>query len=81
MQRLCVYISAECRVCERTRQIVALLQSMRPDQPIELINLDEQGSMKPDFVFATPTYVLGNKIVSLGNPDVATLLKLLDQAN
>lgn len=34
--------------------------------------------MKPDFGFGTPTYVLGERIVSLGNPALATLLNLLD---
>jgi hypothetical protein len=34
--------------------------------------------VKPEFVFGTPTYVLGERIVSLGNPALATLLNLLD---
>jgi hypothetical protein len=35
---------------------------------IEIINLDDPGAIKPENVFAVPTYVLDGKIVSLGNP-------------
>ena len=78
MTPLYVYIAADCRVCERTLQIVAGARALRPDYPIELIDLDRAGASKPSAVFGTPTYCLGERIISLGNPALQPLLALLD---
>lgn len=78
MKLLRVYISADCMVCERTRQILAQLCRLRPGYPVELIDLDQPETLKPAFVFGTPTYVLGERIISLGNPTLQSLLDLLD---
>lgn len=78
MQPLFVYISASCAVCVRTQQLVAAVRAQRPDYTIELVDLDQVGAVKPAFVFGTPTYVLGGRIVALGNPALAQLLEILD---
>lgn len=78
MKLLRVYVSADCMVCERTRQIVAQLCRLLPGYPVALIDLDQPEALKPAFVFGTPTYVLGERIISLGNPTLQTLLDLLD---
>jgi hypothetical protein len=78
MKPLHVYVSASCMVCDRTRQIVAQLREQRPAYPVELVDLNLPDAVKPAFIFGTPTYVLGERIVSLGNPALATLLNLLD---
>lgn len=78
MTPLHVYIAADCRVCERTRQIVAEVRALRPDYPIELIDLDQAGASKPSAVFGTPTYCLGERIISLGNPAPQDLIARLD---
>lgn len=77
MQVLRVYISSNCRACVRTLQIIADLRVVCPGYPVELINLDNSQTIQPAFVFATPTYVLGDRIISLGNPDLESLLRLL----
>lgn len=78
MKPLRVYVSANCIICTRTRQIVAEVRTQRPAYPVELVDLDQPGAVKPDIVFGTPTFVLGERIVSLGNPALTTLLSLLD---
>lgn len=78
MTPLYVYIAADCRVCERTLQIVAEARALRPDYPIELIDLNQAGPRRPSAVFGTPTYCLGERIISLGNPALQALLVLLD---
>jgi hypothetical protein len=78
MKPLRVYVSASCFVCDRTREIVAEVRAQRPAYPVELIDLDQPGAVKPASVFGTPTYLLGERIVSLGNPSPTTLLNLLD---
>jgi hypothetical protein len=78
MTPLRVYISASCLVCERTNQIVAAVRALRPHYPIEVVDLDTGGAAKPPYVFGTPTYCLGEQVISLGNPALQTLLDLLD---
>ncbi|NNJ13640.1 hypothetical protein EKD04_025270 [Chloroflexales bacterium ZM16-3] len=78
MKPLRVYVSATCRICDRTRQIVAEVRTLRPHYPIELVDLDLPGALKPAAVFGTPTYLLGERIISLGNPAPQILLDLLD---
>lgn len=78
MKPLRVYVSASCFICDRTRQIVAEVCAQRPNYPVELVELEQPDAVKPAFVFGTPTYVLGEHIVSLGNPALATLLDLFD---
>lgn len=78
MTPLHVYVAADCRICDRTRQIVAEVRALRPDYPIELIDLDLAGTSKPAAVFGTPTYCLGERIISLGNPALQDLVTLMD---
>lgn len=78
MVLLRVYISASCLVCERTNQIIAEVRTLRPHYPIEVVDLDTAGAVKPPYVFGTPTYCLGERVISLGNPARQTLLDLLD---
>ncbi|MBO9316674.1 MAG: hypothetical protein J7456_12930 [Chloroflexus sp.] len=80
MLPLRIYISATCLVCEHTRELVDQIRTLRPAYPVELIDLDQQPTARPDFVFGTPTYVLGETIIALGNPELSTLLRFLDRA-
>jgi hypothetical protein len=78
MTPLRVYISGSCLVCERTNRIIAEVRALRPHYPIEVVDLDTVGVVKPPYVFGTPTYCLGERVISLGNPARQTLLDLLD---
>jgi hypothetical protein len=78
MTPLRVYFSASCLVCERTNQIIAEVRTLRPHYPIEVVDLDTAGAVKPPAVFGTPTYCLGERVISLGNPALQALLDLLD---
>jgi hypothetical protein len=73
-----VYVSAGCAVCARTHQLLAELREQRPAFPVELVDLDQTAAQRPAFVFGTPTYVLGERVISLGNPALADLIALLD---
>lgn len=80
MQTLRVYLSTSCLMYERTMRLVAAVRAGRPAYPVELVDLDAPGSVRPPYVFGTPTFVLGDRIVSLGNPAPQELLALLDAA-
>ncbi|WP_322489012.1 hypothetical protein [Chloroflexus sp.] len=79
MLPLRIYVSATCAVCQYTYELVCNVQRLRPHYPIEVIDLDDEHAQKPAFVFGTPTYVLGETIIALGNPNVDFLVQLLDR--
>lgn len=78
MLPLRVYVSATCIACKYTHELIERLRTIRPDYPVEVIDLDQESSKRPAFVFGTPTYVLGETVIALGNPELSTLLAWLD---
>lgn len=79
MAVLRIYVATHCGGCATARALGAYVQRFRPHQPVELIDLDQPESVRPPHVFGVPTYCLDDRIISLGNPDEATLLSLIDQ--
>jgi hypothetical protein len=45
---------------------------------VEVIDLDRAEVKQPDEIFATPTYVLNGRVVSLGNPRPEKLQELIE---
>jgi hypothetical protein len=80
MAILRVYVSDSCAGCDIARALVEYVRRLRPCQPIELVNLDQDGAVRPPYVFGTPTYCLDDQIISLGNPSAHALLAALDRA-
>jgi len=80
MTLLRVYLSAACASCATAYQRVAQVRRLRPNQPIEVIDLDQAGAERPSVVFGTPTYRLEDRVISLGNPSLPALLAELDRA-
>ena len=66
MSKLVVYVEEGCWSCQETPNIVADIAPHFPDLEIELLDLKH--NHKPNYVFATPTYVLDDHIIFLGNP-------------
>jgi hypothetical protein len=50
-----------------------------PDVTIALVDVTEPEAVRPESVFAIPTYILDGRIVSLGNPEYAWIVALLRQ--
>lgn len=44
------------------------IQQRFPNLVTEVVNLDKSGSTKPGNVIAVPTYLLDERVFSLGNP-------------
>ena len=75
MNTLTVYISNDCWSCEETQRI---LDDITPQFPKLLLKMkNTQHEPLPDGVFATPTYLLNDKVISLGNPTREALHKRL----
>jgi hypothetical protein len=47
---------------------------------VEVVDISQPGAPVPPQVFATPTYILNNRVVSLGNPSLEHLCRLLGEA-
>jgi hypothetical protein len=75
-----VVVSAGCATCRYTMKLVEAVRRLRPRQPVEVIDLDDRDVALPAGVVGTPTFLLGERVVSLGNPTLEELLATLDGA-
>ncbi len=67
--RLDIYVAPDCFGCDTARELAGKLQTLAlPNVQVQLIDLSAPGSVRPDIIFAVPTYVLDGQVVSLGNP-------------
>ncbi|GAB3488413.1 hypothetical protein FB471_1429 [Amycolatopsis cihanbeyliensis] len=73
-----IYVSPGCVGCRRASAYADALRQHRPDQPVRVIDLATHQGPLPDGVIGTPTYRLGGRIISLGNPAWEELLDTLD---
>lgn len=67
-----VYVEAGCAQCERAAELAKEIDSDYAQLAVEVIDVTE-ASIRPDEVFAVPTFMLNGKVVSLGNPEQSTL--------
>lgn len=64
-----IFVAEHCSGYEAALAIVDTIKHHYPQAfTVELIHLTDAQADIPDRVFATPTYMLDNQIVSLGNP-------------
>lgn len=76
-----VYVAPGCMSCRTALRIVDAVRHARPAQPVEVIDLaDAPDQPLPPGVVGTPTYLLGERVISLGNPEFAELLDHVDTA-
>ncbi len=75
-----VVVSAGCATCGRAVEIVEAVRRLRPRQPVEVLDLDVRDACAPVGIVGTPTFLLGEQVISLGNPTLEGLLATLDAA-
>jgi hypothetical protein len=66
-----IFVSGQCAGCSEALRIAAEVVENHPQLGVEVIDLNAPDVSVPEVVFATPTYMLNNRIVSLGNPSPA----------
>ena len=64
-----VFIAEHCPGCE---EAIHIADNIKQDYPqafnVEVVDITKSQADIPERVFATPTYMLNDRIVSLGNP-------------
>ncbi len=75
---LAVYVEESCTSCGPARDVAARVAREFPGVQVRILDLGVVSSDSvPDGVFATPTFVLDNEVVSLGTPAWEELVTLL----
>lgn len=76
-----VFVSPGCAGCQRALDIVGRVRRLRPELRVEVVDLAEEAPERiPDSVVGTPAYLIGERVVSFGNPALPDLLDELDLA-
>lgn len=73
-----VYVLTGCTNCSFARNLATTVAQAYPEVRVRVRDLAHTSDV-PDAVFAAPTYVLNDRVISLGNPDEAALRLLLEQ--
>jgi hypothetical protein len=63
-----IFITEHCPGCSEAHRIAAGVAQDYPHLKVEVIDINAPEASVPEAVFATPTYMLNSRIVSLGNP-------------
>ena len=75
-----IFVTEHCFGCVETLRIAAEIAQDYPHLRVEVIDLNAPEVIVPEAVFATPTYMLNNRIVSLGNPSPAEVARWAEEA-
>jgi hypothetical protein len=76
-----IFVAPGCAGCRTALTLAEAVRQARPGRPIEVIDLADQPEVPlPPGVIGTPTYVLDDEVISLGNPELKELLRRLDSA-
>jgi hypothetical protein len=70
-----IFVSDDCSGCVEAQRIAAWVTRDFPQLEVELIDIGQPQASVPEAVFATPTYLLNSRIVSLGNPSPAEVTR------
>jgi hypothetical protein len=72
--RLSLYITSDCFSCQESVSIISEVAKRFPELITEVVNLENAGAVKPDEVFAVPTYLMDGKMLFMGNPYLETMI-------
>lgn len=67
-----VFVESGCRQCERALELAREMDGAFSRLAVRIIEISEAGPQRDD-VFAVPTFVLNDQVLSLGNPQRAEL--------
>jgi hypothetical protein len=70
-----IFVKEDCSGCDEAQQIATWVEQDFPHLSVELVDIGNPQAVVPESVFATPTYMLNSRIVSLGNPSPAEVAR------
>ncbi len=76
--RLDIYIADHCENCQEALRLARLARDI-PGVEVRVINLDTTTEAVPARIVATPMYLLDGHVISMGNPYLDDLLRMLGQ--
>lgn len=71
---LTVYVEEDCFACVGARETAERARRELVQVEVEIVDLGDSVGEAPDAVFATPTFLLDGKVLSLGTPDWEALV-------
>jgi predicted thioredoxin/glutaredoxin len=72
-----VVIAKHCQQCRESLRVVEALEKEFPTLDVRVVDLDTPDAVKPDAVFAVPSFVLNGRVVSLGNPKAQEISEMI----
>ena len=76
-----IFMTNSCSGCEEAHAIATRVKQEYADLlMVELIDIMDETAVVPEAVFATPTYMLNDRIVSLGNPSAKEVDSWVEEA-
>ena len=75
-----IFVAEHCFTCTETLAIATRVAQDFPNIRIEVIDMGDAQATVPESVFAVPTFMLNNQIVSLGNPKPAEIAGYIENA-
>ncbi len=75
-----IFVIEDCPNCVEARSIAADIERIYPHLRIEFIDVLDSQVAVPEAVFATPTFMLNDRVVSLGNPGPGEVARWLREA-
>lgn len=75
-----IYVTPGCAGCEIAAAMAGAVRRALPCREVVVIDLADDPGPLPAGVIGTPTYLLDDEVISLGNPEFAQLLRVLDSS-
>ena len=63
-----IFVADYCSGCKEALETAESVRQQYPNVLVNVIDITNSSQVVPEAVFATPTYMLNNRVVSLGNP-------------
>ncbi len=76
---LALYVEEGCTSCAAARKLADRARRDFPGLTVRVIDLSVSSEQIPEGVFAAPTFVLDDQVVSLGTPSWARLCAAVDE--
>ena len=75
-----VFVVEDCSICHEALTIATKIARAYPAVTVEIIDIEDAHAIIPEAVFAAPTYMLNDQIVSLGNPYPEEMARWVQEA-